>query len=105
MPFRNIRISNLERENRLSERPRLPQPIIYTQTRSIDVPISCLRQHRIITPHSKGAFTDGFKILRTQIIHKLREQQWNTLAVTSPRNREGENTHGNQSRREPSRWT
>jgi len=39
--------------------------------------------------YDKGPFVDAFKILRTQVIHRLRENNWNVLGVTSPGHGEG----------------
>ena len=63
--------------------------IIYTDTRTEEVPISFLREMRVITAVESGGFTDAYGILRTQILQRLREKRWNTLAVTSPRAHEG----------------
>jgi exopolysaccharide/PEP-CTERM locus tyrosine autokinase len=39
--------------------------------------------------YDKGPFVDAFKILRTQVLHRLRENSWNVLGVTSPGYGEG----------------
>jgi capsular exopolysaccharide synthesis family protein len=39
--------------------------------------------------YDKGPFVDAFKILRTQVMHRLRENDWNVLGVTSPGHGEG----------------
>jgi capsular exopolysaccharide synthesis family protein len=39
--------------------------------------------------YNKGPFVDAFKILRTQVMHRLRENDWNVLGVTSPGHGEG----------------
>jgi protein-tyrosine kinase len=67
----------------------LPPPIVYTRTRSLDIPLSLLRQRRVMAAYHKGPFVDAFKILRTQVMHRLRENNWNVLGVTSPGNGEG----------------
>lgn len=67
----------------------LPAPIVYTRTRSLDVPLSVLRQRRVMAAYDKGPFVDAFKILRTQVMHRLRENNWNVLGVTSPGHGEG----------------
>jgi len=67
----------------------VPSPIIYTTTRSVEVPESVLGEHRILTGLERGPFVDGFKILRTQVMHRLRENGWNLLALTSPGHGEG----------------
>jgi protein-tyrosine kinase len=67
----------------------LPPPIIYTRTRSLDIPLSLLRQRRVMAAYDKGPFVDAFKILRTQVMHRLRDNSWNVLGVTSPGHGEG----------------
>ena len=42
-----------------------------------------------MTAYDKGAFVDAFKILRTQVMHRLREHAWNVIGVTSPDEGEG----------------
>ncbi|MEO5630959.1 MAG: CpsD/CapB family tyrosine-protein kinase [Nitrospiraceae bacterium] len=39
--------------------------------------------------HDRGPFVDAFKILRTQVMQRLRENNWNVLGVTSPGHGEG----------------
>jgi protein-tyrosine kinase len=67
----------------------LPPPIIYTKTRSLDIPLSTLRQRRVMAAYDKGPFVDAYKILRTQVMHRLRENNWNVLGITSPGHGEG----------------
>ena len=67
----------------------VPPPIVYTRTRSLDIPLSVLRQRRVMAAYDKGPFVDAFKILRTQVMHRLRENDWNVLGVTSPGHGEG----------------
>ena len=67
----------------------LPPPIVYTRTKSLDISLSVLRQGRVMAAYSKGSFVDACKILRTQVMHRLRENNWNVLGVTSPGHGEG----------------
>src|SRR3990167_7321772 len=64
-------------------------PPIYSQTRTIDVAKDFLREKRVISGLEHDAFTDAYKILRTQVLQRLRESRWNSLAVTSPGENEG----------------
>ncbi len=63
--------------------------IMYTHTRTEEVPLKFLREMRVITAVESGGFTDAYGILRTQVLQRLREKQWNALAVTSPEIGEG----------------
>jgi protein-tyrosine kinase len=67
----------------------LPPPIVYTKTRSLDIALSTFRQRRVMAAYDKGPFVDAYKILRTQVMHRLRENNWNVLGVTSPGHGEG----------------
>ena len=73
-----------------ADAPPLPLgPIVYTRTRSLNISLSALRERRVMTAYEKGSFVDAFKILRTQVMHRLREHDWNVLGVTSPDQGEG----------------
>ncbi len=63
--------------------------IKYTQTPTVSVPLSMLREHRIVSGFGRNAFTDANKILCTQVLQRLRDHGWNALAVTSPGHKEG----------------
>jgi protein-tyrosine kinase len=67
----------------------LPPSITYTRTRSLTVPLPVLRGHRVMAAYENGPFSDAYKILRTQVTHRLRENGWNVLGVTSPGYGEG----------------
>jgi capsular exopolysaccharide synthesis family protein len=65
-----------------------PPAIVYSRTKSIVIQEDVLRGHRILTGHD-APFADVYKILRTQVLHRLRENGWNMLGVTSPRDGAG----------------
>lgn len=67
----------------------VPPPITYTRTKSLSVPRAVLQGHRVMAAYNKGAFVDAYKILRTQVTHRLRENGWNVVGVTSPGYGEG----------------
>lgn len=58
--------------------------ITYTKTRTVEVSLDVLRQKRIIASDSGESVSDIYKVLRTNVLQRLRANQWNTLAVTSP---------------------
>jgi capsular exopolysaccharide synthesis family protein len=66
-----------------------PQAVIYSRTRSVVIPDEVLRLHRIQTGRESNQFSDAYKVLRTQVIHRLRENKWNVLGITSPKDGEG----------------
>lgn len=61
----------------------------YTQTRSIKVSDRIMAERRVISSLPSKDLTDAYKILRTQVLQRLQENNWNALAVTSPGEREG----------------
>ena len=63
--------------------------ISYTQTPTVNLSSAMLREHRIVSGIGRGAYTDAHKILCTQVLQRLREKNWNALAVTSPGHQEG----------------
>ena len=80
--------------SRDSSQPLAPQnpaakKIEYTQTRVVSLDPEHLRHERIIAAASDDKRADTYRQLRTQILHKLRENKWHTLAVTSPNSQAG----------------
>ncbi len=67
----------------------VPGQIVYTRTRSFHVPESVLREQRLIAGFQESPFADAFKILRTQVSHRMRENGWNVIGITSPGQHEG----------------
>lgn len=65
-----------------------PQAVVYSRTKSVVIQEDVLRRHRILTGHD-SPFADAYKILRTQMLHRLRENGWNMLGITSPRDGAG----------------
>ena len=63
--------------------------VTYTHTRTMGVTKSILRERRVIAGLEQNAFTEAYKILRTQVLQRLREKNWNSLAITSPGLNEG----------------
>ena len=64
-------------------------PLRYTHTRTVHVAKSILQERRIISGFEQNEFTGAYKMLRTQVFQRLRENGWNSLAVTSPGLNEG----------------
>lgn len=63
--------------------------IHYTQTRVHEVAPEYLRDQRIIDAYEPGSFTEAYRVLRTQVLQRLRDNGWNTLAITSAADNEG----------------
>ena len=60
------------------------EDISFKQTKNIDVSIETFRKNRIVAGIDHDPTGDVFKVLRTKILQKMKEENWNVLAVTSP---------------------
>ncbi|MET0065948.1 MAG: CpsD/CapB family tyrosine-protein kinase [Candidatus Thiodiazotropha sp.] len=58
--------------------------IVYTQTKTFKYDEKYLRDRRVITGHTSELISDQYKVLRTQVTQRMKANQWNTLAITSP---------------------
>jgi len=57
--------------------------IQYTKTRTVAVDPDVLREHRIVMGLNNDSRADIFRVLRTNILRQLRENNWNSFAITS----------------------
>jgi protein-tyrosine kinase len=60
-----------------------------SQTQTITLDDAVLRENRIVTGLEPGPFTEANNLLRTQVLQRFKENNWNVLAVTSPGESEG----------------
>jgi hypothetical protein len=64
---------------------------VYTRTPTLEIAPQVLERHRVSSVGiDKSA--DAFRMLRTQILMQMRENGWQTLAVTSPNKGAGKST-------------
>ncbi|QKT02482.1 CpsD/CapB family tyrosine-protein kinase [Ectothiorhodospiraceae bacterium 2226] len=63
-------------------------PIEYTHTRVVRVPREVLEANRILCGNSSEAL-QPYKVLRTRISQRMRQNGWKTLGITSARPHEG----------------
>lgn len=73
----------------LQKRALVPAEITYTQTRKVSLYPGWLRQNRVISGDMFDEYSRAYKVLRTQVSQRMRQQGWRTLAVTSPNPGEG----------------
>lgn len=59
-------------------------PIVYNETRVVDLDPAHLEKNRIITLDNEDPNSISFDILRTQVLAKMEANNWRTLAITSP---------------------
>jgi len=57
--------------------------IQYTQTRVIKTSESRLKEKRIISGFGASYITDAYRMLRTKVLQKMNNNNWNAMAVTS----------------------
>jgi capsular exopolysaccharide synthesis family protein len=65
--------------------------IVYSRTRTVPIAPHVLERHRV-TAVNNDIHSDAFRLLRTQILMRMRENGWQTLAVTSPNKGAGKST-------------
>jgi len=63
--------------------------ISYTQTKIIATTEETLVSKQVIASQYSNPQSGVFRMLRTQVLHKMRENNWQTIAITSPTAGEG----------------
>lgn len=81
---KTIQVSNATRS---SQSPL--EGLKYSQTRVAEVHPDTLEDKRVIASFANNDSSQIFKALRTQVIQKMRENDWRSLAITSPSENEG----------------
>jgi len=69
--------------------PAEPASITYTETRVFQPSADLLRRNRVLLGGEKLPGVAAYKMLRTQVLQRMKEKGWNALAVTSPGPSEG----------------
>ncbi len=54
------------------------------QTEKIQVPKNVLAKNRVITPDSEQSVIQAYKVLRTRVLLRMKQNGWTTLGITSP---------------------
>src|ERR1700677_3135447 len=70
----------------------LPVAIRYTRTREFPASPALLEANRIINASEPSVPASAFRMLRTQVLQRLEENQWRSLAILSPGSDEGKTT-------------
>ncbi|MEW8137648.1 MAG: CpsD/CapB family tyrosine-protein kinase [Candidatus Thiodiazotropha endolucinida] len=86
---RGAKTSTLNRGNyrtvvRQAPEPKFTSKITYTKTKSVEVSKDDLREKRVFVGDTNDSITDQYKVLRTHVLQRLKANQWNSLAITSP---------------------
>lgn len=58
--------------------------IVYSQTRTVEVDHDLLREQRIIAEIEDKQIVDAYKLLRTRVLHRMQQNRWTALGITSP---------------------
>lgn len=66
--------------------------IQYTKTQSVSSSTVLMRENRLINTMEQGEYTDALKMLSTQVLQRMEENHWGSIAVTSPRLAAGKTT-------------
>lgn len=70
----------------------VPTAIVYERTRSYTPPQALLNQNRIIDSASSDPAAAAFRMLRTQVMQRMEENHWRSLAIFSPTSDDGKTT-------------
>ena len=70
----------------------IDSPVRYATTQFVKSSNKRMQESRISTALDQDKYTDAFNILGIQVIQRMEEHRWTTLAVTSPVGGEGKTT-------------
>ena len=65
------------------------ESIDYTHTRTIELDPSHLKDNYVLTGLEDKRAIDSYKLLRTRLLHRMQQNKWKTLGITSARENEG----------------
>jgi len=63
--------------------------ITYSRTRTLPASREVLRRNHVINPSERDAATNAYRMLRTQVMQRMKENGWNALAVVGAAPNEG----------------
>ncbi len=66
-----------------------PLSVTYTQTRAFQPDNGVLRRNRVLAGTDDPSVLAAYKMLRTQVLQRMKEKGWKALAITSPGPGEG----------------
>ena len=70
----------------------LPKMIKYTKTRTYVPRPEALESHRIVNPRHNDLAASAFRMLRTQVLQRMDDRGWRSLAILSPNANDGKTT-------------
>jgi capsular exopolysaccharide synthesis family protein len=84
---RSRRKSSMLDRKKFEQKPENDHPfdnIEYTQSRHIDLPQNLLSENKLIAGNRSDPRATAFRVLRTQVLHAMRQNNWSSLAITGP---------------------
>jgi Mrp family chromosome partitioning ATPase len=63
--------------------------VTFSRSRVVPVDPLIMARHQLLQPGAVGAVSQSMKMLRTQILQRMQQRGWNTLAVVSPTSDDG----------------
>jgi capsular exopolysaccharide synthesis family protein len=94
---KQVAASQLPPLGKVAERPApgsssVPDSIEYSQTSTVSISEEVLERNRIVAALKDHPYRDLFRVLRTKILHRMKKQGINSLAITSPAKGSGKST-------------
>jgi capsular exopolysaccharide synthesis family protein len=75
-------------KSKQSKKVAIPE-ITYAHTKKISIDEGHLRKNCILTGENNDHVSDAYKVLRTHVLQRMRKNNWNSLAITSPTGGDG----------------
>jgi protein-tyrosine kinase len=83
-PVQTQPVSQYTTAQRAAETHHELEDISYTHTRVVKLQMEHLEKNRIVAFNKNNAMSMNIDLLRTQVLQKMEENGWRTLAITSP---------------------
>lgn len=64
----------------------------YARSTPFTVDAAALERHRILQPNAVGPAASALRLLRTQVLKRMREHDWRTIGIASARSADGKTT-------------
>ncbi len=81
---RSARANDDDRPARQTITATKPVEIAYTKTRIVKTDPDLLLEKRVVASLENNVIADAYKVLRTQVLHRMHANNWSSLVITSP---------------------
>lgn len=91
-PIFSMNKSSIDTQSSHSQESQLfssREKIAYNQTKTVSMSSDVLKRNRIISVNQNNAIINAYKILRTRVLQRMKQESWNTLGITSTNQNEG----------------